>query len=184
MRAIYLTNVKLAPIKQKLKECEEELAKGVALLNKLNKEKEECDAKKNKLENEAAECQRKKEETQNNLELNKLRLYRANTLLNGLSDEKHRWEEEVKRLRYEGGYLIGASLVAAGMMSYGGPFDSVYRQELYKIWINKINEFKIPLKDDVNLINVIGSKVEIETWKGLYSLPDDDLSIENALMLK
>jgi len=42
----------------------------------------------------------------------------------------------------------------------------------------------IPLKPDANLINVVGNKVMIETWKGLYSLPDDDLSIENALILK
>jgi len=52
-------------------------------------------------------------------------------------------------------------------MSYGGPFDSIYRQDLYKQWITKINEMNIPLKSDVNLINVVGNKVLIETWKGL-----------------
>jgi len=75
----------------------------MAILNKLNQEKEECENKKNKLEKEAYDCQKRKEETQQNLELNKLRLHRANKLLNGLADEKDRWEEEVKRLRFEGG---------------------------------------------------------------------------------
>jgi len=40
---------------------------------------------------------KKKEETQQNLELNKLRLVRANKLLSGLKDEKNRWTEEVKK---------------------------------------------------------------------------------------
>jgi len=43
----------LEPIKRKLRECEEELSKGMALLKKLNEEKEECENKKNKLEKEA-----------------------------------------------------------------------------------------------------------------------------------
>jgi len=34
------------------------------------------------------------------------------------------------------------------------------------------------------LISVVGNKVIIEKWKGIYKLPDDDLSIENGIMLE
>jgi len=39
------------------------------------------------------------------------------------------------------------------------------------------------MTDDVSLIGIAGKKVVIEGWKGLYGLPDDDLSIENAIIL-
>lgn len=42
----------------------------------------------------------------------------------------------------------------------------------------------ISVTDDVSLINVVGNKVDIQGWKSLYSLPDDDLSIENGIILQ
>jgi len=53
------------------------------------------------------------------------------------------------------------------MMSYGGPFDSIYRKQLLNQWKTEINNLKIPLSKDVGLIPVVGNKVTIETWKGL-----------------
>jgi len=97
MRSIWLTNVELAPIQKDLDEANGKLKVGQDFLDKLNKEKEECDAKCNKLKAESEECQQKKEQTQNDLEQNKLRLVRAKKLLGGLADEKARWQEEVKR---------------------------------------------------------------------------------------
>jgi len=65
----------------------------------LTKQKEECEAKVSELRRQADECNRKKETTQNEVESNKLKLVRAKKLLDGLADEKARWEDEVKRLR-------------------------------------------------------------------------------------
>jgi len=53
-----------------------------------------------------------------------------------------------------------------------------------KTWVQKVNEVNIPLTSDVGLIAVVGKKVTIERWKGIYKLPDDDLSIENGIMLE
>jgi len=97
MKQIFETNEKLAPIKAKLAEGEFKLNEGQKLLDKLNQEKEECDAKCKKLEDEAEACEKKKLETQNNLEMNKLRLVRAKKLLGGLEEEQSRWQEEVKK---------------------------------------------------------------------------------------
>lgn len=47
-----------------------------------------------------------------------------------------------------------------------------------------MQENHIPMTDDVSLIGIAGKKVVIEGWKGLYGLPDDDLSIENAIILE
>lgn len=177
-------NVKLAPILLELAEAQKSLDEGQKVLDNLNREKDECEAKVAALQADAAETQKKKEDTEFIVEENKKKLVRAKKLLDGLADEKSRWEEEVKMLKFQSGYLTGNCIIAAGMMSYGGPFDSVYRQRLTKIWIKKVRENHIPMTDDVSLIGIAGKKVVIEGWKGLYGLPDDDLSIENAIILE
>jgi len=90
MRSINLTNVKLGIIMQKLIDGEKKLQDGQIQLNKLNREKYECEKKCSKLQKEAEECLKKKDETQVNLELNKQRLVLANKLLSRLKDEKLR----------------------------------------------------------------------------------------------
>lgn len=69
-------------------------------------------------------------------------------------------------------------------MSYGGPFDSNYRNKLIESWKKELNNLNVPITNDVSLISVAGNKVLIEQWKAKYSLPDDSLSIENAIMIK
>jgi len=78
---------------------------------------------------------------------------------------------------------VGNCVIASGIMSYGGPFDSFYRKHLLNKWIEKIKAHNILISDNVNLINVVGNKVLIENWKAIYKLPDDDLSIENGIIL-
>ena len=75
---------------QKLIDGEKKLQDGQIQLNKLNREKYECEKKCSKLQKEAEECLKKKDETQVNLELNKQRLVLANKLLSRLKDEKLR----------------------------------------------------------------------------------------------
>lgn len=84
----------------------------------------------------------------------------------------------------ESKFLVGNCIIAAGIMSYGWPFDSTQRKKLLEVWIQNIdNNFKFPISHKVNLIKVIGNKVRIENWKALFNLPNDDLSIENAIIL-
>jgi len=99
MRSIYLTNVKLKPILEKLFEGEQKLAEGQATLDQLNSEKQEAERICKELNDEAAECQAYKEKIANNLALNKQRLVRATKLLSGFQDEKERWTEDVKTFR-------------------------------------------------------------------------------------
>jgi dynein heavy chain len=55
------------------------------------------------------------------------KLIRAEKMISGLEGEKVRWTETVARLTTEQGFLIGDCLIAAGMVSYAGPFISQYR---------------------------------------------------------
>lgn len=69
-----------------------------------------------------------------------MKLDRAKKLTSGLSGEKDRWEQEVKRLESLAKYLPGNSILSAAMVSYGGAFTSKYRQQLHEIWLEKIIE--------------------------------------------
>jgi len=97
MRSIYLTNEELAPIIAKLANGEKNLAEGQELLNKLNKEKEEYEARVAKLRSDSENCRKKKDATIAELDQNNFRLMRAKKLLGGLEEEKSRWQLEVKR---------------------------------------------------------------------------------------
>jgi len=95
MKSIYLTNVKLKPILEKLEEGQIKLNEGQQLLNTLNKEKEEFEEKADRLKSAAEECMHRKEEIQSSLEHNILKLNRANALLRELNEEETRWAKEI-----------------------------------------------------------------------------------------
>jgi len=96
MKSIYITNIKLAPILEKLAMGEEKQRLGQEILDKLNIEKKECEDKCNSLNDEQNKCLKQKEEIQNNIEYNKLKLVRANKLLLQLKDEYIRWNDEIQ----------------------------------------------------------------------------------------
>ena len=123
MRTINLTNVKLGIILQKLIDGEKKLQDDQIQLDKLNREKYECEKKCSKLQKEAEECLKNKKETQVNLELNKQRLVRVNKQLSVLKDEKSRRGEELFRMEDQSKFLVCNCIIAAGMMNHGGPFD-------------------------------------------------------------
>ena len=64
------------------------------------------------------------------IEYSEMMLDRATRLISGLSGEKIRWEETVKDLESQIGFLVGDCLLAAGFLSYMGPFLSEYREEI------------------------------------------------------
>jgi hypothetical protein len=40
-------------------------------------------------------------------------------------------------------YLIGNSILSAGMISYGGAFIATYRQSLHQMWLKKMKELHL-----------------------------------------
>jgi len=72
-------------------------------------------------------------------DLLKLKLERAAMLVEGLSDERIRWEETVALLTESFEWLPGDCLISTGFVSYLGPFVSNYRQELISIWSQEVS---------------------------------------------
>lgn len=71
-------------------------------------------------------------------ELLKLKLDRAAMLVDGLSDERIRWENTVASLAEFFDWLPGDCLISTAFVSYLGPFVSSYREELINIWMQEV----------------------------------------------
>lgn len=56
------------------------------------------------------------------------KLIRAEKMIGGLEGERTRWTETVANLTKQQEMLIGDCLIAAGMVSYAGPFTAFYRE--------------------------------------------------------
>lgn len=59
-------------------------------------------------------------------------------LLDGLSEERIRWENTVENLGNLFDLLPGDCLICTAFVSYLGPFVSNYREDLTKLWTNEV----------------------------------------------
>jgi dynein heavy chain, axonemal len=67
----------------------------------------------------------------------------------------------VAKLTKQQGLLVGDCLVAAGMVSYAGPFTAVYREKLESMWRERIQKLGISLTPKITMRQVIGNDVTI-----------------------
>lgn len=112
----------------------------------------------------------------------KKKLERAEKLITGLEGEKIRWIETVKHLGATKDCLVGDCLIAAGMVSYSGPFTMDYRHELEKMWNDNVDRLKIIKTPHIKMSKVLGDEVTIRIWN-VAGLPNDDLSVENGIIM-
>lgn len=68
------------------------------------------------------------------------------------------------------------------MVSYAGPFTSIYRLELEEEWRAHIKRLNIKHSPLVTMRNVLGDDVVIRQWS-VAGLPNDNLSIENGIIM-
>jgi dynein heavy chain len=110
------------------------------------------------------------------------KLIRAEKMISGLEGEKVRWTDTVKTLGERQTLLVGDCLIAAGMVSYAGPFTAQFRQELEEEWRENIKRLAIKTTPLVTMRGVLGDDVTIRQWT-VAGLPNDNLSIENGIIM-
>ncbi|OWK02778.1 hypothetical protein Celaphus_00010474, partial [Cervus elaphus hippelaphus] len=107
-------------------------------------------------------------------------------LINGLSDERVRWQETVENLEHMLDSLFGDVLVAAGFVAYLGPFTGQYRTVLYDSWVKQLMAHSVPHTAEPTLIGTLGNPVKIRSWQPgppqIAGLPNDTLSVENGVI--
>src|SRR3989338_7564093 len=104
-----------------------------------------------------------------------IKLVRAGMLIDGLAGEKKSWNNTIAQLNDKEQYLFGDTLVAAGQVSYSGPYTSKYRIDLIEQWKYKLNELSILHSPKLSLYDTLQDALETRQWN-LAGLPSDQLS--------
>ncbi|KAG5177491.1 dynein heavy chain and region D6 of dynein motor-domain-containing protein [Tribonema minus] len=125
-------------------------------------------AKKAELEAKAQRC-----ETQ---------LSNAGRLLGGLGGEGARWTETVAGLEGALERLAGDVLVAAGAVSYLGPFTSAFRARLTATWVEGLRARGVPHTKGTVMERTLSDPMRLSRWRAA-GLPADALSTQNGIMM-
>merc|ERR1719482_1504930 len=131
------------PKRQLLKNAEQELAECQAKLQVAQEKLRDTQAKIANLEADFNSAVEKQTELQDDMTLCEVKLERAHKLIGGLGGEKKRWGENVKQLTEQLTLLPGDCIIAAGMVSYAGPFTSSYRIDCERNWLQELTNLGI-----------------------------------------
>ncbi|XP_018342058.1 PREDICTED: dynein heavy chain 8, axonemal [Trachymyrmex septentrionalis] len=106
----------------------------------------------------------------------------ATAMIDGLSGEKIRWTEQVTTFKSEIERLIGDALIFTGFLSYCGPFNQEFRILLQRKWFDLIQDRKIPISLNINIVDALIDTATIGEWN-LQGLPTDELSVQNGIIV-
>ncbi|XP_051777061.1 dynein axonemal heavy chain 1 [Erpetoichthys calabaricus] len=169
------------PKKQALREAKEDLEITERVLEMAKAQLAEVEEGIATLQAKYKDCVSKKEELEVKCDQCEQRLFRADKLINGLADEKVRWQETVHNLEYMVNNVAGDVLLSAGYVAYLGPFTGEYRAAMAEEWLRKFKEYEVPHTKEPSLIGTLGDPVKIRSWQ-IAGLPKDMLSVENGVI--
>lgn len=105
-------------------------------------------------------------------------------MIDGLSGERERWENESKMLDSTIQRLIGDVALASSFLSYAGPFNQEYRNILLnEFGVSDLQRRHIPFSDgEFDSIKFLISDNQIGAWS-LQGLPNDYFSHQNGIII-
>ncbi|XP_023368810.1 dynein heavy chain 1, axonemal [Otolemur garnettii] len=169
------------PKRQALREAQDDLEVTQRILEEAKQSLREVEDGIATMQAKYRECIAKKEDLEMKCEQCEQRVGRADKLINGLADEKLRWQETVENLEHMLNNISGDVLVAAGFVAYLGPFTGQYRIVLYDNWVKQLTIHNVPHTSEPSLIGTLGNPVKIRSWQ-IAGLPNDTLSVENGVI--
>jgi dynein heavy chain len=98
-----------------------------------------------------------------------------------LTDEGKRWEENILKLTDDEVFFAGNVFIAASTLSYLGPFNGSFREDLIDTWKRYALECDLDYSINYSLRETLGDPVQIRNWN-LAGLPYDEVSLDNAIL--
>ncbi|XP_055621192.1 dynein axonemal heavy chain 12 [Toxorhynchites rutilus septentrionalis] len=172
----------VAPKKEKLRQAEKEYAETMALLTEKRQLAANLERKVAELNDNLDEANRKKQEVEDEVQLCKDKLQRAETLIGGLGGEKNRWTVSAEQLQLLYDNIAGDILISSGVIAYLAPLTASYRNRCIANWHEFVVKMKIPCSETYSLVNILGSKIKIQNWN-IAGLPTDAFSVENGIIM-
>lgn len=137
-----------------------------------------------KLEEQYQTAKKKEEELKKNVERCIVQLDRAEKLIKGLGGEKIAWGKKVVEWNYEKETVLGDCVLCAGIIAYMGAFPITYRDDTLNEWKELVGQLNIKSNEKFSLQNVLSDPLAIGIWTNSQQLPNDNFSIDNAIILK
>jgi dynein heavy chain len=173
----------VGPKREALAEASAALASKQAALASAEAKLAEVIAKVDKLNADFQAKVKTKDELALKAAATKLKLERAKMLVDGLGGERVRWAATVKTLRANIILSVGDCLLAAGFLSYMGPFISEYRDNLLnKLWIPAVKTAEIPYTEGFDMSTFLANPTDVRFWN-IQGLPSDQFSTENGVIV-
>jgi dynein heavy chain len=172
----------VGPKKAKLQEMNDVLAAANAKLAEKQAELKAVVDKVAELQRQCDETVAEKQNLTDQAELTKNRLVRAGKLTIGLADEHVRWKATVERMTGDILALVGDVFLSAACISYYGAFTAPYRDELVRLWHEKLQDLEVDCSSVPSLVTVMGDPLKTRDWQ-IFGLPTDSLSTDNAILV-
>ena len=151
-----------------LAKIEAQLAEKEAALAELQKSYDEAIAKQQGYKQKADATQKK--------------LHSAQALIDALSGEKGRWENEAETLNDSIFKTVGNATIGAAFNSYCGMFNHTFRHSfLNEKWPAILGKHSIPSHRDIDIISLFVNEAILDQWQ-LQGLPSDELSRQNGVI--
>lgn len=97
----------------------------------------------------------------------------ATALIDGLSDERVRWTEQIAIFKTETERLVGDIIFLTAFLSYAGSFNQEFRAICQQTWQNEILRKNIPMSSNINIMESLADMATVGEWnvKGKHHLP-------------
>ncbi|CAG9332270.1 unnamed protein product [Blepharisma stoltei] len=176
MKEIRPRQAALAEAEARLKAAEDELRVKMEALRSIQERVQKLEADYQKAVDEELRLQHE-------VDMCRIKLERAQKLIDGLKDEKVRWGKEAQILKENYKNVVGDLMISSGIIAYLGVFTGTYRSSCIEHWIKQLKEKDIPSSAEFSLKDVMGDQVKIRDWT-LAHLPNDSFSIDNAIIME
>ncbi|KAK6589101.1 dynein heavy chain [Cryptosporidium xiaoi] len=110
---------------------------------------------------------------------------RSIRLLKNLGSEQERWKVAKEGFSTEISNILGDCLVSAAFVCFAGGLDQIQRNKLMGLWNNILDKYQLSHSDasTFKIVDYLSKPSERLMWQSL-GLPNDDLSVENAIIIK
>ena len=137
-----------------------------------------------KLEADYNKARTEKENLEKEVNRCKIQLDRAEKLIRGLGGEKDNWRKKAIQFKEESLNIIGDCILSSGIIAYLGAFPISYRESTILAWRKQLEAKNIVFSNDFALQKILCDPISIGQWTNQFKLPNDDFSIDNAIILK
>lgn len=108
---------------------------------------------------------------------------KSGRLFMNLKSELDRWVESSKQFDDRMANLVGDVLISSGVLTYIGFFDHFQRRNLVGDWRISVSNINMKTSAALSLTEFLSKPQERILWQH-EELPNDDLCIENAIIMK